>query len=167
MRIKSVGIIISILLLATIAQATPTKMNVSVGVASVDVGEKSGTGYDVGFGYGKYYDGGMYWGGEFILEYADINAINIIGYAADIRLGYTPVNTALKDFTLYGIGAAMYQSVDDRENSGFGYGAGLEYRITNTVGVNVDYKTFNMKPSNIGFLDYDYTKTGVSVKYMF
>jgi opacity protein-like surface antigen len=109
----------------------------------------------------------MYWGGEFILEYADINAINIIGYAADIRLGYTPVNTFLKDFTLYGIGAAMYQSVDDRENSGFGYGAGLEYRVTNNIGINVDYKTFNMTPSNIGFLNYDYTKTGISIKYMF
>jgi hypothetical protein len=166
MKIKSLASILSPLLLVTALHATPTKMNVSVGVASVDVGEKSGTGYDVGFGYGKYYDGGMYWGGEFILEYADLN-VNVIGYAADIRLGYTPVNTFLKNFTLYGIGAAMYQSVDDRENSGFGYGAGLEYRITNAIGVNVDYKTFNMTPSNIGFLDYDYTKIGASVKYMF
>ena len=166
MRMKSLSIIIATLLLTTVAQATPTTMNISVGVASVDVGEKSGTGYDIGFGYGKYYDGGIYWGGEFILEYADLN-VNVIGYAADIRLGYTPVNTVLKDFTLYGIGAAMYQSVDDRENSGFGYGAGLEYRINNIVGVNLDYKTFSMTPSNVGFLNYDYTKTGASVKYMF
>lgn len=166
MKIVSLGSILSALLLTTAIHATPAKTNISVGAASVEVGNMTGTGYDIGFGYGKYYDGGMYWGGEFFLEYADLN-VNVIGYAADIRLGYTPVNTAFKDFTLYGIGAAMYQSVDDRENSGFGYGAGLEYRITNTIGVNVDYKTFNMTPSNIRFLDYDYTKTGVSVKYMF
>ena len=138
------------------------KKNVSVGVASVEVGNKTGTGYDAGFGYGTT-DSGFYWGGAFLFEYANVNNINVIGYAADIRLGLSPT----KSFSLYGIGAAMYQSANDRENSGFGSGVGVEYRISNSIGVNVDYKTFNMTPSNVGFLNYDYTKTGVSVKYMF
>lgn len=82
--------------------------------------------------------------------------------AADIRLGIS----SIKSFSLYGIGAAMYPRVDDRENSVFGSDTGVEYRITDTIAVNIDYKTFNMKPSKIGFLDYDYTKTSISVKYM-
>ena len=150
------------ILSVTIAQAGSIKKNASIGVASVEVGDKTGTCYDVGFGYGTT-DSGGYWGGAFLFEYANVNNINVIGYAADIRLGLSPTNS----FSLYGIGAAMYQSVNDRENAGFGYGGGVEYRITDNIAVNMDYKTFNMKPSKIGFLDYDYTKTGVSVKYMF
>lgn len=150
------------LLLVSVSQAGSMKKNVSVGVASVEVGDKTGTGYDAGFGYGTT-DSGFYWGGAFLFEYANVNNINVTGYAADIRLGISPT----KSLSLYGIGAAMYQSVNDRENSGFGTGGGIEYRITDTIAVNMDYKTFNMKPSHVGFLDYDYTKTSVSVKYIF
>jgi hypothetical protein len=43
---------ISSLLLVSVAQAGSMKKNVSVGIASVEVGDKTGTGYDGGFGYG-------------------------------------------------------------------------------------------------------------------
>ena len=66
--------------------------------------------------------------------------------------------------TVYGIGSGIYQSIGGIDGAGFGYGAGADYRITDNIALNVEYKTYSMT-SNFG--DYDYDRVSTGIKYTF
>ena len=65
---------------------------------------------------------------------------------------------------LYGIGSGIYQGIGGIDGAGFGYGAGIDYRITDHIALNVEYKTYSMT-SNYG--DYDYDRVSTGIKYTF
>ena len=48
---------------------------------------------------------------------------------------------------------------------GFGYGAGIDYRITKNIALNVEYKTYDMVSHKMP--DYTYRKINTNLKYTF
>lgn len=146
---------------------------ISLGYNDLKVGENKGSGGDIAFKYSNYYDI-MYWGGRLAFEYGNVKDSNVsattknktvMGYSADIRLGITPVR---KTIAVYGIFAAMYQSVNDIEYGGFGTGGGMEFKINRTTSISIDYTSFNMTPmQSPAFAEYKFDKTLCAVNFTY
>ena len=64
---------------------------------------------------------------------------------------------------LYGIGSEFIKDWGI-DGAGFGYGAGIDFRITEQVSFDIEYKTYSMT-SNYG--DYDYDRVSTGIKYNF
>ncbi len=135
-----------------------------------------GTEYTVGFGFdnrkGNPNDKGFYWGGSFDLGYGSLDDTDLdtmYSFTSDIKLGYS-ITT---DLAIYGIGSAGYQTLKgdtgDINGLGFGYGAGVDYKIGKNFSVAGEYKTYAMTINENGYAagDYDYDKVGVNLKYLF
>ena len=132
---------------------------------------------EIGIGYGVsvYLDNSIFWGVSFDFSGGtlDKNQVKIENktstknddslYTAggDFKLGYALFNNKL---AVYGIGSGIYQSIGGIDGAGFGYGAGADYRITDNIALNVEYKTYSMT-SNYG--DYDYDRVSTGIKYTF
>ena len=65
---------------------------------------------------------------------------------------------------LYAIGSGALQGIDNNDGAGFGYGVGADYRITKSIALNLEYKTYDMTTSRF---DYDYEKANLNLKYTF
>ena len=89
------------------------------------------------------------------------NDDSLYNAGGDFKLGYALFNNKL---AVYGIGSALYQGIGGMDGAGFGYGAGADYRITDNIALNVEYKTYSMT-SNYG--DYDYDRVSSGIKYTF
>ena len=76
----------------------------------------------------------------------------------DVRAGYEIIN----NLTGYALGTGVYQYMDDNSATGLGYGASLEYKITDNVSLEGSYKTTNMRYSTN---DYDYSTSNFAVKF--
>lgn len=89
---------------------------------------------------------------------------NSSSYNTNIKGGYL----LTKDFAFYGIGSAGYQTLkienSDINSLGFGYGAGVEYRITKNVKTQFEYKTFDMQNNSNS---YNYSFSSLNLKYSF
>ncbi|MCT7596126.1 outer membrane protein [Aliarcobacter butzleri] len=89
---------------------------------------------------------------------------NSNSYNTNLKVGYL----ITQDLVFYGIGSAGYQTlkVDSRDiNSlGFGYGAGVEYRITKSIKTQLEYKTFDMQNNSNS---YKYSFSSLNLKYSF
>ena len=48
--------------------------------------------------------------------------------------------------------------------AGFGYGAGVDFRITEQVSFDIEYKTYSM---TLNYGDYDYDRVSTGIKYTF
>jgi opacity protein-like surface antigen len=132
---------------------------------------------EIGIGYGvsAYFDNHIYAGtsidfsaGKFDNTKVYIprssrsrNDDNLFTAGADFKLGYAFFSDKL---AIYGIGSAIYQGIAGIDGAGFGYGAGADYRITDHIALNLEYKTYSMT-SNYG--DYDYDKISTGIKYNF
>ena len=66
---------------------------------------------------------------------------------------------------VYAIGSGALQTVDTKDGAGFGYGAGVDYRITKNIALNVEYKTYDMVSDKMP--DYTYEKINTNLKYTF
>ena len=132
---------------------------------------------EIGIGYGVsvYTDSSIFWGVSFDFSGGTLdknqikienktltkNEDSIYTAGADLKLGYALFNNKL---AVYGIGSALYQGIGGIDGAGFGYGAGADYRITDNIALNVEYKTYSMT-SNYG--DYDYDRVSTGIKYNF
>lgn len=89
---------------------------------------------------------------------------NSSSYNTNIKAGYL----ITQDLAFYGIGSAGYQTLkvnsNDINSLGFGYGAGVEYRITKNVKTQIEYKTFDMQNNSNS---YSYNSTNLNLKYSF
>ncbi|MEV9527052.1 outer membrane beta-barrel protein [Aliarcobacter butzleri] len=162
------------LTLAALAAATLTSaasaIDIHVGASSVDAGRYgSGIEYSIGYGWDnrdKQTNGtGFYWGGSFDLGMAQLDTEDLTNFSFDLKLGYSPV----KDLAVYAIGSGAIQGIEDTNSYGFGYGAGVDYKISDSFAVAAEYKTYTMTPDINGYagVDYDYDKIGVNLKYVF
>ena len=132
---------------------------------------------EIGIGYGisVYLDNSIFWGVSFdfsggTLDNSQVKIENttstknndsLYTAGADFKLGYALFSNKL---AVYGIGSGIYQSIGGIEGAGFGYGAGTDYRLTDNIALNVEYKTYSMT-SNYG--DYDYDRVSTAIKYYF
>jgi opacity protein-like surface antigen len=140
--------------------------DVHIGGASSKVLDKDSTEYNIGYGVTSYSDNNIYFGISFDLSYGEIELINknlnVYSYSADGKLGYAFFD---KKLGAYGIVSGMYQSIDSLNGAGFGYGAGLDYRITDHIAINLEYKTYDMKSDKMP--DYTHEKVISNIKFTF
>ncbi len=132
---------------------------------------------EIGIGYGvsAYFDNHIYAGTSLDFSAGKLDNTNVdiprssrnrsddnlFTAGADFKLGYAFFSDKL---AIYGIGSAIYQGIAGIDGAGFGYGAGADYRITEHIALNLEYKTYSMT-SNYG--DYDYDKISTGIKYNF
>ena len=81
-------------------------------------------------------------------------------FTNNLKIGYSIIN----DLSVYGIGSVGYQNINKLESLGFGYGAGVEYRITKSVKTQFEYKTFDMQNNSNS---YNYIFSSLNLKYSF
>lgn len=165
---------VSTLLLNDVS-ASETLMDLHLTGISSTAAEIDASEIGVGYGVSMYLDNGIYWGvsfdfsggkldsGKIIIDNktSTKNDENIYTAGGDFKLGYALFNNKL---ALYGIGSGIYQGIGGIDGAGLGYGAGVDFRITNQVSFDIEYKTYSMT-SNVG--DYDYDRVSTAIKYNF
>ena len=165
---------VSTLLLNNISASETLKDIHLTGISSTaaDINAK-----EIGIGYGVsvYLDNSIFWGAslDFSGGTLDKNQVkienktstknddSIYTAGADLKLGYALFSNKL---AIYGIGSGIYQGLAGIDGAGFGYGAGIDYRVMENVSFNIEYKTYSMT-SNFG--DYDYDRVSTAIKYTF
>ena len=172
---KKITLIVSTLFaLSSNVLAEETKMDIHLTggtstAANIDTKE-----IGIGYGVARYLDSGLYWGVSFDFSEGKMDKSivtvgnkqkkgddNLYSAGADFRLGYAIFDNKL---AIYAIGSGIYQGIAGLDGAGFGYGAGVDYRITEHIALNLEYKTYSMT-SNYG--DYDYDKISTGIKYNF
>ena len=147
-----------LLTLSALGMVLTSSLNaeIQIGVGTAEIGTASGMNYSIGYGATHTFNNGVYAGFLANLNYLDSDEIenddNSMSLTAEGRLGYT-----IQDLSLYGIlGYAIYDSL-----MGMGYGGGVTYQITNTIGLGAEYKTFSLED----VIDYDIITANLSFKF--
>ncbi len=165
---------VSTLLLNNVS-AKETLMDIHLTGVSSTAAEIDATEIGIGYGVSVYFDNSVFLGLSFDFSGGKLdsskvkienktstkNDDNIYTTGGDLKLGYALFNNKL---ALYGIGSGIYQGIGGIDGAGFGYGAGADYRITDHIALNVEYKTYSMT-TNYG--DYDYDRVYTGLKYNF
>ena len=165
---------VSTLLLNNVS-AKETLMDIHLTGASSTATDINASEIGIGYGVSVYLDNSIFWGVslDFSGGTLDKNQVKIGNktstknddsiYTAggDFKLGYALFNNKL---ALYGIGSGIYQGISGIDGAGFGYGAGIDYRVMENVSFSVEYKTYSMT-SNFG--NYDYDRVSTAIKYYF
>lgn len=95
------------------------------------------------------------------METASISDTHIYGLNGDLKLGYN----VWDKLNVYAIGGYKLQDLDGTSGYGLGYGAGMEYPITQHIITAIEYKTYHMSRSD--YKDYDFDTIGLNLKYRF
>ena len=162
MKTQIAKMAIASLLITSSLNADFNSKSISVGVASVDIMNESSMGYTVGFGYAKTISNNFYLGGGVDFDINEFDEEASYAYGANLKLGYSP----LENFAAYGVVGALYQGIGEGTTGyGFGYGAGIDYKIFDSFGVSAEYVTNTM--SLDGLIDYDYNKMSFNLKYLY
>ena len=165
---------VSTLLLNNVS-AKETLMDIHLTGVSSTATNIDATEIGIGYGVSVYFDNSVFLGLSFDFSGGKLdsskvkienktstkNDDNIYTTGGDLKLGYALFNNKL---ALYGIGSGIYQGIGGIDGAGFGYGAGADYRITDHIALNVEYKTYSMT-TNYG--DYDYDRVSTGLKYNF
>ena len=156
--------ILSTVLLTTASNAQLVP-DFHIGISNSKVLDKTYSEFNLGYGFNKYFDSNIVVGTSIDFAYgsADITnkSIDVYTLSGDLKIGYAIFN---KDLFLYAIGSGALQGIDNKDGAGFGYGAGVDYRITKNIALNLEYKFYNMTSS---IFYYDYEKAHLNLKYTF
>jgi len=151
--------------MTSIASATIIKY-INVGGMRGNLLNSSDNGFILDMGAAKFWDDNGKKNNGIIASYAvEINgqnsfAGNFYGYGSNLKLGYKSSYC----ISSYAILSSLLTSFNDKQNAGFGYGAGIEVDTSwKYLGIGVDYITYNMT-REIGS-DYNYHITKVYLKY--
>jgi hypothetical protein len=152
---------VMLVILAGSANAETVK-DFYVAGGSAEIGTTSETAYEIGYGVSGYYDSGFMWGVELNVGMIDAQR-NGYYYGGDFKLGITPI----KNFSVYGLGAVIWQDFDNGlSGGGFGYGGGAEIRLTSWLALAGEYKTYSMSYDRVG-ANEDYSSALMKVKFTF
>lgn len=137
-----------------------------IGASSAKVLEKDFTEFNIGYGANVYTQSHIFLGMVLDFAYGSLDLENITAdvftYSGDLKAGYALFDDKL---AVYAIGTGTFQSIDSMNGAGFGYGAGVDYRITKNIALNLEYKTYDMTSDKMP--DYTYEKINSSLKYTF
>lgn len=143
-----------------------TATDLHIGASSAKVLDKDFTEFNIGYGANVYTQSHIFLGMSLDFAYGSLDLENITAdvftYSGDFKLGYALFNDKL---AVYAIGSGALQSVDTMNGAGFGYGAGVDYRITKNIALNLEYKTYDMTSDSMP--NYTYEKINSSLKYTF
>lgn len=163
-KITKLAIVTSALTLNLSAQ---TVSDYHIGVSSAKVLDKDFVELNVGYGANFYTQSNIFFGIAIELAYGQVDLENIksadvITSNGDFKLGYAMLENKL---ALYAIGSGALQGIDSMSGAGFGYGAGIDYRITDSFALNVEYKTYDMTSDKMP--NYTFEKINTNFKYTF
>jgi hypothetical protein len=148
---------------ASNTNASGLEKYVSVGGGSVEVAKESGTSGSVAFGGMGVFSNNVAMGTSVNFDYGSVNDDDFLSFDFDVKLGYSPISK----LAIYGIIGVGGQNFDGVKAYGFGYGGGVEYRLTNSIAAAVEYKAYDMNPNSNSVDNYDYKKVGGYLKYYF
>ncbi len=165
---------VSTLLLNNVS-ARETLMDIHLTGLSSTAAEINAQEIGIGYGVSVYTDSGIFLGVSFDFSGGTLdknqvkienktstkNDDSLYNAGGDLKIGYALFSNKL---ALYGIGSGINQSICGIDGAGFGYGAGIDYRVIENVSFTVEYKTYSMT-SNFG--DYDYDRISTGIKYTF
>ena len=135
------------------------EMVLSAQGTNVEFMNEKANGVGISWGFEKTLENKIYTSITFDIDYADIKNQALMGYSGNLKLGYSP----LKDLNIYAIGSALTQSYTTSAY-GFGYGEGVSYDITKSIGLQAEYKTHTMTANTY---EYDYSIATAGLKYSF
>lgn len=166
-KLTLVALTVSTLALNMSAKEVLTDIHLSGSASQVTNDDSTEIG--IGSGVSGYFDNGIYAGVSFDFSTGKLDESNnnskkdntLYTAGTDLKIGYAFFANKL---AIYGIGSGIYQSVSEVEGAGFGYGAGIDYRITDHIALNLEYKTYSMTSN---YADYDYDKVSSAIKYNF
>ena len=155
--------------------AKETLMDIHLTGASSTAANIDASEIGIGYGVSVYFDNSVFLGLSFDFSGGKLdsskvkienktstkNDDNIYTAGGDLKLGYALFSNKL---ALYGIGSGIYQGIGGIDGAGFGYGAGIDFRVIDNIALNVEYKTYSMT-TNYG--DYDYDRVSTGLKYNF
>ena len=163
-KITKLALVASALTLNLCADTLP---DLHIGVSSAKVLDKDFTEFNIGYGVNIYTQSHIFWGLSLDFAYGSLDlenakSVDVFTYSGDLKLGYALFDDKL---AVYAIGSGALQTVDTKDGAGFGYGAGVDYRITKNIALNVEYKTYDMVSDKMP--DYTYEKINTNLKYTF
>ena len=154
-------IITSTILAGLLSSAFAMDTKIYAGASAAKVDNHSYTQYNIGHNTGTKLDNNIILAFGNSLGYGRVKTgLSATTVDMDGKVGYEFVQNLIA----YGIGSGAVQFYDDSTYTGLGYGAALEYRISQTVSVEGSYKTMNMSKSNHS---YDYDTANLGVKFGF
>lgn len=164
-NLTKVALVVCALTLNSFAADDTTDFH--IGASSAEVLGQSFTEYNIGYGVDFYTQKNIYIGLSFDFAYGNVDLENskksadVYSSIADLKLGYALFDNTL---AIYGLGSGALQSIDSLNGAGFGYGAGVDYKINKSFAINVEYKTYDMTSDGA---DYTYEKINSNIKYTF
>ena len=164
----------AVVLTSCLALTTVASAYMEVGVATQEYGNTSITGFNVGFGSDTYTAIGFYTGFDFDVNLGEVYSEEVIGMGIDLNIGWSFFD-ALAIYGLIGYNSqSIYSSAKSEYNTflGLGYGAGVNYKLSNNFAIDVKYKKAKLEyydTTNSEFTgrDFDYTSLGVNLKLSF
>ena len=125
------------------------------GVGEIGVKNTRSTSYTIAFGATKYTDNSFLFGLALNLTKGDITLAkkkeSMYSFCTDIKAGYALFGQKV---SLYALGSALSNSTRSQQSYGFGYGAGVGYRLSDNVALSLEYKTHRLSSDKVQ--DYDY-----------
>ena len=144
---------------STLLNAVDFDTKISVGGSSAKLEGDTYNQYVVGYTSNTKLDNGIMLGFGNSLAYGSANeGIDIVTLDMDLRAGYE----IIPSLRGYALGTGVLQTVDDDFAKGLGYGAAVEYRITENMALEGSYKTTHMKES---VSHYDYDTSNIALKF--
>jgi opacity protein-like surface antigen len=150
-------LITTLLFTSSLFATQRTQTFIFLGAYSAKIMEEDATLYSIGYGWSRTFESDLYAGGVFAFNFGETERdrvtqeqASITSYDVDLRLGYS-----FESVSIFGIGAAVMQSLENVSGYGFGYGAGATWQINERWSLGTEYKIHSMTPEN-SLADYDY-----------
>ncbi len=166
-------VLIALLSTGATLNASNSNTYIEAGIGQYSYEEEDITGYNVGLGTDTTYSNDVYFGFDFDVNFGEIYSEQILGMGMDLNLGYTFMR-ALSPYVFVGYNLqAVYDSGESQFNSfiGFGYGIGVNYKISNSFAIDAKYKTATLDywdNDDTGYSgDMDFSSLGINLKYLF
>lgn len=161
--------VVSSLLALSLASSLVADNYVYVGASKADMMEdQSPTIFSVGYGFSKVFRNNVmagfstsYHQGDF-KNYSGSDSSWFNGIGIDFHLGYSPT----KPLALYGIAGYQMQNISSSTSAGgFGYGAGVSYKVFEHVALALEYRTYDMEVSSLN-INYDYNTMDALIRFV-
>ena len=121
--------------------------------------DKAYTTYNLGTSMTRTMENGFLYGANISGKYSDINGHSLYGAAGEVQLGYHIYVT-----NFYGILGYQYEKIEDDTYNGFGYGAGVEFRVLKGFALAIEYKKYDMNGDRV---DFEERTTEAKFKFIF
>ena len=153
--------------LALIGQSLFADISLSLGASSVSVEDESGTEFAIGLGTDnlKGQDSGIYWGQRLEFGKGTVGDYDSITYGATGKLGYIFTS----DLSVYGAVAFAMQEINDIDCYGWAPGIGVNYKLHDSVTLNLEYMSYTLTPDENGYAgdDIDLDRATLRLAYNF